>query len=635
MDTLAVDPYEQQLLKVFHSHDRNCCGSLDIDGLTELCKTLQLEEQMTNLITTLIKEKHARVTFSEFRDALLTLLDEMQNNKYSKSDETFLKSKEELASEGEASPKIVYGSKKYGRRSKPRNEDLNDSGDANRSLNSLSTVQRSNSQSAVQCKKRKTNYKLQRCTSLPGSYDFQANATIGNSFISSDVFADETDIICTEEMLREAWEKLGVGKDGYLNKNELILVCDAIGMHKLADGIIRQMSDKISFDHKISFQELLTCLQQDDTWFDVLNTPIRKDDSELHRSNDNVFPDSQTFQFVTLGPNGNGVVNTDVLIEMWDNIGVHSPKELLSELGFNTRQINIAELAEELDRQLKGTIEHTGTDLYNNPSIALLQATLSLYQTEIKCFKTIFEQMQAEREKLKSDVVEANNRATLLAQEVDDNHSRMEQNTLNQVKLLEQRHSDILKELKHQYTQDKDQLNNIKESLENRILSLEQEISKLKNDLLIAQEYSLNMEKENQNLSGQIQELCADKHTLGEQILVLENDRQKYSELGREENRLLFNKLSALQVENSQLKDKNDEMLSEIESLSNLIANMRTKNSSTPTPSMNTLDQSMEENISMIGDTVGIGAKRRSEYSPSKDIHLFSIGESVINLYLF
>lgn len=621
MDTFTVDPYEQQLLKVFHSHDKNCCGSLDREGLTELCKTLQLEEQTTNLVRTLFKDKHSRITFTEFRDALLTLLGEMQNNKYTKNEETSVFSKEELTSEGEFSPKIVYGSKKYGRRSKPRNEVLIENSDVSRTSNNSPMVQRSNSQSAVQCKKRKTNYKLKRCTSLPGSYDFRAN-TFDNSFISSDVFSDETDLICTEEMLREAWEKLGVGKDGYLDKTELILVCEAIGMNKLADGIIRQLSDKISFDHKIGFQELLTCLQQDETWFDVLNIPVSKD-SELHRSSDNVFPDSQTFKFVTLGPNGNGVINSDVLIEMWDNIGVHSPKELLGELGFNTIQINVSELAEELDRQLKGSIDHSPSELYNNPSIALLQATLSLYQSEIKCFKSIFEQMQAEREKLKSDVVEANNRATLLAQEVDDNHSRMEQNTLNQVKLLDQRHSDIMKEMKLQYSQDKEQLTSMKESLQNRITTLEQEITKLKNDLLMAQEYSLNMERETQNLSCKIKELCDDKNTLNDQIAILENEKQKYSELGREENRILFNKLSSLQIENSQLKDKNDEMLSEIENLSNLVASMRTKNSSTPTPSMNTLDQSMEDNISIICDGVGVGAKRRSDYSPSKDLNLF------------
>lgn len=211
METITVDPYEQQLLKVFHSHDKNCSGSLDRDGLTELCKTLQLEEQTTNLITTLIKDKQSRVTFGEFRDALLTLLGEMQNNRYTINEEPVIKSKEDLTSEGELSPKIVYGSKKYGRRSKPKMDEVTDNSEINNSLNTSPMVQRSNSQSAVQCKKRKTSSKLKRCTSLPGSYDLRANL-FDNTFITSDVFTDETDLVCTEEMLREAWEKLGVGK---------------------------------------------------------------------------------------------------------------------------------------------------------------------------------------------------------------------------------------------------------------------------------------------------------------------------------------------------------------------------------------------------------------------------------------
>lgn len=65
-----------------------------------------------------------------------------------------------------------------------------------------------------------------RCTSLPGHKDL--NNSHGNHFITSNL-SSEPEIVCTEEMLREAWKKLGVGDDGYLNQTELVLVCDAIG----------------------------------------------------------------------------------------------------------------------------------------------------------------------------------------------------------------------------------------------------------------------------------------------------------------------------------------------------------------------------------------------------------------------
>ncbi|KAJ8955160.1 hypothetical protein NQ318_009053 [Aromia moschata] len=548
----------------------------------------------------------------------------MQNNRSAKSEDII--DTEKSSPDREVSPKFVYGSKKYGRRSRPRNDEItpifneqNDTG-LNKSPNNAS-VQRSNSQTEVSSKKRKTNYKLKRCVSLPGHNDLALNNGTDGTFITSHTLSSEPELVCTEEMLREAWRKLGVGEDGHLNRTELILVCDAIGLHKLADGVIRQLSDKltVNYDHKISFQELLEALQQDETWFEVLNPSPPN-----HQPTDNLFPDSRTFQFITLGPDGNGIISTDVLVEMWESVGIHSPKDLIHELGFNGRRISIVELANVLDKQIKGMNEATRSE-YQSPHLTLLQANVTLYQSEIKCLKSVLEQMHAEREKLKCDVVEANNRATLLAQEVDDNHSRMEQNTLNQVKLLEQRHSDILKEVTAQYSKDKEQLSSINQTLESRISSLEQETVKLKNDLLVAQKYSLNVEKDNQILSGRITDLEKDKCSLTEQIGALENEKQNSSEIERQENELLLSKLTALQLENSQLKDKNDEMVSEIECLSSQVASMRTKASSTPTPSYNTLDQSMEENISIICEGVGVGAKRRSDYSPSKDVNLFSM----------
>ena len=40
-----------------------------------------------------------------------------------------------------------------------------------------------------------------------------------------------------EEELRAAWERLGVGTDGFLHRNELAMVCSAVGMDTLADQV--------------------------------------------------------------------------------------------------------------------------------------------------------------------------------------------------------------------------------------------------------------------------------------------------------------------------------------------------------------------------------------------------------------
>ncbi|XP_050310369.1 ninein isoform X2 [Anthonomus grandis grandis] len=616
-----LDPYEQQLLKVFNSHDLGNCGSLDKDGLSQLCITLQLEEQGNELIRCLLNEKRSRANFGEFKDALLNLLGKMQNNKtISESPLKEHKTLVEIDSpDREVSPKYVYGSKKYGRRTRPRADEIVPE-DPDQSKQG-SPVQRSNSQSEVLTKKRKTNYKLKRCTSLPGHKDL-TNA----NFIASSHLSCEPEIVCTEEMLREAWQKLGVGEDGFLNQTELLLVCDAIGLHKLADEIIKQLS--VNCDRKISFKEVLEVIQRDETWFDVLS------DDRLNvtgsSTREDLFPDSQTFQYVTLGPDGDGLINTDTLIRMWENVGVHSPKELLHELGFDARKINIGELAEVLEKQTRTMQEGTRSE-YQDPHITLLQANVSLYQSEIRCLRSILEQLQAEREKLRLDVSEANNRATMLAQEVDDNHVRMEQNTLNQVKLLKQRHADMLKDLTSQYAKDKEQLSVINQSLEDKIAALEQETVKLKSDLVVAQKYSINVEKENQGLGGRICELEQDREALLDKVGVLETEKQKLSELGKEEHDTLLSKLTHLQQENSGLKDKNDEMESEIENLTNQVMRMSAKASSTPTRSYNTLDQSMEEDVvvaAVCEATLGLGAKRRSNCSPSKDLQMLKMNGS-------
>ena len=619
MEHRTTDPYEQQLLTVFDSYDYDNIGSLDRDGLTQLCQTLQLEERGNELIKCLLSE-HNRATFSEFRDALLTLLGNIQNS-----------TENDMSPEREVSPKFVYGSKKYGRRSRPRTDEISpvkersETKYANKNLNGA-TVQRSNSQcEGMYTKKRKTSGNLKRCTSFPGSR-YPDDTTNENAFVTSNGINTTQEFVCTESMLREAWRKLGVGEDGSLNQRELILVCDAIGLRELADGVLRQLSDRlIDYEQKISFQELLEVLQRDEAWVDVLNSTTQSCESELNLTvTDSVFLNSKSMQYVTLGPRGNGYISTDTVVEMWEAAGVTSPKLLLSDLGFTSNDIDIVELASALEKEIKGTNE-TRSD-FGNPHVALLQAILALYQSEIRCLKMIMEQMHAEREKLRCDVTEANNRASLLAQEVDDNHAKMERNTQKQVKLLEQRHADLLRDITEQYATEKDQLSALNKTLEGRINNLESEESKLRNDLDLAHKFIASVEKENQGLTSKVSELQQVQKVLSEQVKVLEAEKQKCHEAEQVQIDSLLSKLSALQLENVKLRDRADEMQSEIESLSGENVALRLKISSTSLNSFNPEDV-MEEPVSVVCEAFGHGSKRRSDESPSKDLNLLGIGK--------
>lgn len=74
-----------------------------------------------------------------------------------------------------------------------------------------------------------------------------------------------------------------------------------------------------------------------------------------------------------------------------------------------------------------------------NPLSEHFYVFVSKYKKEIKLILLVlnrysYEQMKEERDKLRLSIMEANNRADLLAQEVDENHAKLEQST--QSKLL-------------------------------------------------------------------------------------------------------------------------------------------------------------------------------------------------------
>lgn len=72
------------------------------------------------------------------------------------------------------------------------------------------------------------------------------------------------------------------------------------------------------------------------------------------------------------------------------------------------------------------------------------------------------------------------------------------------MKLLEQRHCDIVKEMTEHHASEKEILAHHNNVFEEKIQCLEAEEARLRNDLLLAQKFSLTVEKENQTLTSQV-----------------------------------------------------------------------------------------------------------------------------------
>ncbi|KAK5854421.1 hypothetical protein PBY51_015492 [Eleginops maclovinus] len=108
--------YVSQLKLEFDSCDSTSSGFLDRDDLTELCRKLRLDTHLPLLLHTLLGERpYARVNFEEFKEGFVAVLSRSLDFSTSEEDSSYL---QPVVPE-EVKPKLVKGSKRYGRRSRP------------------------------------------------------------------------------------------------------------------------------------------------------------------------------------------------------------------------------------------------------------------------------------------------------------------------------------------------------------------------------------------------------------------------------------------------------------------------------------------------------------------------------------
>ncbi|KAG8544356.1 hypothetical protein GDO81_022622 [Engystomops pustulosus] len=120
MDQEEENKYVSQLQEVFKSCDTTGTGYLDKDELTDLCHKLHLETQLPLLLQTLLgNDLLARVNFEEFKEGFVAVLSSTIDISISDDDES---SYLEPAVPEEVQPKFVKGNKRYGRRTHPERE---------------------------------------------------------------------------------------------------------------------------------------------------------------------------------------------------------------------------------------------------------------------------------------------------------------------------------------------------------------------------------------------------------------------------------------------------------------------------------------------------------------------------------
>ncbi|XP_053677512.1 uncharacterized protein LOC128727609 [Anopheles nili] len=638
---------------------------------------------------------------------------------------------EESTSDREVSPKFVVGTKKYGRRSRPR-EDIHEldslsSNSDNETTNiskveltinsaaeqfngkshnhrltcteeailSTNKVQRSVSQSDIHGSKRRRPItisgvvpRLKRCASLP-THRQRPTIAISNDkrnittpvticdqlHMDNEALDQKIYFMHLSENLREIWNSLLQrdcdfsssldGSEGLLNQTELEVVCERVGLQKdparlAAQEVFKKLS--LQPNEGINFGEFIALLESNTELLSI---------SEIHELNSGAEAcgESRLAQhqiastsseeavenntFILAMPldwtSEIGSLATSIIIGMWESAGIDAPASLLHELGFDREVVQVADLVQALEEEHQrlvssghlnsSTISSISGNSFDDAAL-IVRASLVLHKAEVNALRQAFHQLVEENKKLYADNKEVNHRALLLAQEVDERHNSLENTTRAKIRQLEQRHHESVKELSSQLAFEREQLSHMHSLFESRVHALESEEGKLKAEISRLSQENEEFRMDQENLTKEITDLLEKNIKLNRDIAELEennrgNDYVDYDDVDecggyvRKDNGEqvldLLDRISLLQSENSDLRDKNDELSAEIETLNvELIKFKLKKNATTGGIGENAKGTAFQHSICNGGDTSIIGfhnsaaaVKRRGD-SPSK-----------------
>ncbi|XP_064081073.1 ninein-like protein isoform X3 [Macrobrachium nipponense] len=579
---------EEQLRSLFSECELTPLGSLTLRGLQQLCAKLQLGNCTNELLNRLRKHRLKvcgpytpktiddplqDVTFDEFREVFIFLLSEQEH----------LSSTSILAHGDMSTEESSYGTA----------EEVIMEGCSNATLTSNDGASRPDSQISVTQPLEELEEKLsepvvQEASSQPPSLSYSGDNE--------------------EEYLRATWQRLGVGHDGYLSLDELATVCHAIGMEKVANevkgdipdplvnlelwflcDIVAQVLEQlfsrldVDGDGRISFEEFLhmfqnggpsgnTSLVLDESQHqEVPGTPLSRMSSVSDDRRGGTGTESGVFSSVD--PDNTGYASVETILELWESLSIGNGVSLLKEMGFPHRphdRLSLADLSTALEEECRVTDDQAATTTATPVQLAVIT-----YLHEIKFLRLSLDSARGERNKLRFDLNEANQRLALLAQELDEHNAHMEASSQHQIQELERQYRDQVRELQEAITRERDaardQVSSVMRELQSQNSQLLQEDSKLKAKLSTLHADIKRLETENFELSEKLQEAQRQISQMEKQLVDLQELRKKVAEFEslsprEEEYRRLLDRLERVTAENQQLRDNNDELLSQMDS---------------------------------------------------------------------
>ncbi|XP_037011177.2 ninein-like protein isoform X2 [Artibeus jamaicensis] len=541
--------YVSQLREVFRSCDTTGTGFLDQEELTQLCLKLHLEQHLPILLQTLLgNDCYARVNFEDFKEGFVAVLSSVAGVGSSDEDSSSLES----AASHAVPPNYVSSSKWYGRRTLP--EPCNS---ATRTKFLSEQQAKSTVRSQIQC-----SASLESVESFKSDEEVESSKELQNELFEakgqlptwgSRVFGctqkSRTSPFDTpESQVQDIWEELGVGSSGHLNKQELALVCQSIGLQGLKKEELEDLFNKLDEDRdgRVSLEEFqLGLFNHGPTSFLESSTPVklRKFWSDYQVLKEGGCHTSTTSSLMSMCSglhlfcsidNGTGFAFPEQLIALWAQEGIQNGKEVLQSLDFSVdEKVNLLELTWALENELmmiRGATQ---------------QVALSCYRQELRFCQSQVEQMVRERDKARQDLEKAEKRNLEFVKEMDDCHSTLEQLTEKKIKHMEQEYRERLSLLRSEVEMEREifweQACRQRAMLEKDLQHLQAEEASLQDKLTLAL-------KENSLLQKEITEVVEKLSESEKLVLKLKNDLD-------------------FVLKDKDLQDRNDELQAAIESL--------------------------------------------------------------------
>ncbi|XP_038660591.1 ninein-like protein isoform X5 [Scyliorhinus canicula] len=591
MDEAEQNKYVLQLKDVFDSCDTTGTGYLDSGELTELCQKLHLEAQIPLLLQTLLgSNHHGRVNFEDFKEGFVAVLSTSINLSISEDESSYF----EPATPKEIEPKYIKGTKRYGRRSVPEflDSEVETTDDLEEPLHFKAAKDEMFLQSANRSHLRHSA-SLESVESLKSDEEmehhkeplhetFEAPGRLSkwnpNDFDSPRRFSTPCPE-ATESHVQAIWDELGVGKNGYLNTEELATVCDNIGLKDLENKEVAELFRKLDKDGdgKVNLSEFLVGLFRHEPVTSFPSTLYKQKyrralyqtfhENRWRTSTPSLVSKTVGAQLFSGLDDGTGYASPEQIIDMWQEDGITNSQEILEALAFDVEEkVNLADLTKALENELLAS--KTG----------IHQAALACYKNEINYLQGQIQQLHKERDKVKVDLDRAEKRNVQLAKDVDDQHSAME--SLNETKLkhLDQGYKEKMTAVKLELDREQEL---ITQQVNTQRAELEHEIDSLRSEEIHFQEKLKLTMKENSRLQKELVE-TVEKLTESEKLVSrLQKDldyvlKEKFGTLdhpsleifGQEQR---FSEL-IMQYEQQcrrvkELRDRNDELQTEMQVL--------------------------------------------------------------------